>query len=197
MVVWLSVFEVDLVHDAEAGRHDAEGVEGLHAPLHELVALVVALELELHVQVERLGRAVVVDHHRVVDHQVDRHQRLDGLGRFAELGSHAAHRCQVGQERHAGEVLQHHPGHDERNFIGALRIGRPMRQLFHVLGRDLLPIAIAQHRLEHDTDRHRQPVHGRILFGQLLQRPVFAGCAGRGLEGLEGGRKGVRRCFGH
>jgi hypothetical protein len=57
------VLEVDLVHDAEAGRHDAEGVEGLHAPLHELVALLVALELELHVQVERVARAVVVDHH--------------------------------------------------------------------------------------------------------------------------------------
>jgi hypothetical protein len=48
------VLEVDLVHDAEARRHDAEGVEGLHAPLHELVALAVALELQLHVQVERV-----------------------------------------------------------------------------------------------------------------------------------------------
>ena len=78
------VLEVDLVHDAEAGRHDAEGVEGLHAPLHELVALLVALELELHVQVERLLGAVVVDHHRVVDHQVDRHQRLDRLRVLAQ-----------------------------------------------------------------------------------------------------------------
>jgi hypothetical protein len=48
------VFEVDLVHDADARRHHAEGVEGLHAPLHELVALAVALELELHVQVQRV-----------------------------------------------------------------------------------------------------------------------------------------------
>ena len=48
------VLQVDLVHDAEARRHDAEGVERLHAPLHELVALAVALELELHVEVERV-----------------------------------------------------------------------------------------------------------------------------------------------
>ena len=61
------------------GRDDAEGVERLHAPLHELVALEVALELELHVEVERVLRAEVVDHHRVVDDQVDRHQRLDRL----------------------------------------------------------------------------------------------------------------------
>ena len=79
------VLEVDLVDDAEARRHDAEGVERLHAPLHELVALDVAFELQLHVQVERLLRAEVVDHHRVVDDQVDRHQRLDRLRVLAHL----------------------------------------------------------------------------------------------------------------
>jgi hypothetical protein len=73
------VFEVDLVHDAEARRHHAEGVEGLHAPLEELVALAVALELQLHVEVERVLRAVVVDHDRVVHHQIHRHQRFDLL----------------------------------------------------------------------------------------------------------------------
>jgi hypothetical protein len=185
------------VHDAEARRHHAEGVEGLHAPLHELVALVVALELQLHVQVERLGRAVVVDHHRVVDHQVDGHQRLDGLGRLAQLGGHAAHGGQVGQQRHAGEVLQHHAGDDEGDLVDALGVGRPVGQLFDVLGRDLLAVAVAQHRLQHDADRHGQALDGRVLLGQLLQGPVLAGLARCGLEGLEGGRKGVSRCFGH
>jgi hypothetical protein len=45
------------------GRHDLERVEGLHAPLHELVALAVARELELHVEVEHVRRAVMVDLH--------------------------------------------------------------------------------------------------------------------------------------
>src|SRR5690606_36328871 len=35
------IFQVDLVHDSEARRHHAEGVECLHAPFHELVALLV------------------------------------------------------------------------------------------------------------------------------------------------------------
>jgi hypothetical protein len=78
------VLEVDLVHDAKARRHHPEGVEGLHAPLHEFVTLAVALELELHVQVQRILLAVVVDHDRVVDHQVDRHQRLDSLRILAQ-----------------------------------------------------------------------------------------------------------------
>src|SRR5581483_5026546 len=46
------VLEVHLVADADAGRDDAERVEGLHAPLEELVALAVPLELELHVPAE-------------------------------------------------------------------------------------------------------------------------------------------------
>src|SRR5690606_4002881 len=39
------VLEVDLMNDAEARRYHAEGLEGLHAPPHELVALTAALEL--------------------------------------------------------------------------------------------------------------------------------------------------------
>jgi hypothetical protein len=117
------VFKVDLVHDAEARRHHAEGVEGLHAPLHELVALAVALELQLHVEVERILLAVVVDHDGVVDHQVDRHQRLDALGFLPSFERHAAHGGQVGQQRHAGEVLQHHARDDKGDFFAALGLG--------------------------------------------------------------------------
>ena len=113
------VLEIHLVDDADAGRHDLERVERLHAPLHELVALLVALELELHVEVERVLRAVVVDLYRVIDHQIDRHERLDHLRVLAHLGRRAAHRGEVAQERHAGEVLllavaiaQHRLEHD-------------------------------------------------------------------------------------
>ena len=47
------VLEVDLVDDAGRRRHDAEVVEGALAPLQELVALVVALELALAVDLQR------------------------------------------------------------------------------------------------------------------------------------------------
>jgi hypothetical protein len=102
------VFKIDLVHDAEARGHYTKSVKGLHAPFHEFIALAVALELELHVEVDGVFLPVVVDHDGVVDHQVDRHQRLDGLGFLAEFERHAAHGGQIGQQRHAGEVLQHH-----------------------------------------------------------------------------------------
>ena len=43
------VFQVDLVDDAGGRRHDPEIVEGLLPPVQELVALAVALELQLGV----------------------------------------------------------------------------------------------------------------------------------------------------
>ena len=47
------VFQVHLVADAGARRHDAEIVEGVLAPAQELVALAVALELDVHVLLQR------------------------------------------------------------------------------------------------------------------------------------------------
>ena len=66
------VLEVDLVHDAGGWRDDAEVVERLLAPLEELVALVVALELLLRVHGQRDARREVVDLHRVVDDEIRR-----------------------------------------------------------------------------------------------------------------------------
>ena len=183
------VFEVHLVHDAEAGRHDAEGLEGLHAPLHELVALAVALELELHVQVERIRAAVVVDHDRVIDHQVHRHQRLDrspGLlpSRAATLRIAARSASKGTPVKSCRIDARHH----ERDFIGAVGVGIPVGQLAHVLGRHLLAVAVAQHRLQHDA--HATPAGARSweLPGQRRQREELARLARGDLESLEGAR---------
>jgi hypothetical protein len=80
------ILEVDLVHDADAGRDDLEGVERLHAPLEELVALAVAREFEIEVLRERGCRAGEIHLHGVVHHEVDGHERLDDLRVLAELG---------------------------------------------------------------------------------------------------------------
>ena len=57
-----------------------------------------------------LVRAEVVDLHRVVDHQVDRHQRIDLLRIAAEPLHGGPHGGEVDDARHAGEVLQHDAG---------------------------------------------------------------------------------------
>ena len=71
------VLEVDLVADAVAGRDDADAGERLLGPFQEGVALAVALELDLHVLAQRVRRVVHVDVDRVIDDEIDRHQRLD------------------------------------------------------------------------------------------------------------------------
>ncbi len=147
------VFEVDLMHDTDARRHDLECVERLHAPLHELVALGVALEFDFHVEVERILGAVMIDLNRMVDDQVDRHQRLDDLRILTHAVGHVAHRGEVAQQRNAGEVLQNDARDHEGNLLGAGRIRRPAGELTHMLFGDLLAVAVAQHRFEHDADR--------------------------------------------
>ena len=71
------VFQIDLVADAGARRHDAEIVEALGAPAQERVALGVAVILELDIAGERGAGAERIDLDRMVDHQVHRHQRVD------------------------------------------------------------------------------------------------------------------------
>ena len=66
------VLEVDLMDDAGVGRDDAEVVKGALAPAQEGVALLVALELELGVALERVGRSEHVDLDGVIDDQLGR-----------------------------------------------------------------------------------------------------------------------------
>ena len=178
------ILEVHLVDDADAGRDHLEGVERLHPPFHELVALAVALEFQLHVLPQRFGRAVVVDHHRVVNHQVDRHQRFDGFRVLAQPVRHIAHGGQVAEQRHAGEILQHHARDRERDLVGSCRVGLPVGQLAHVLRADLDAVTMTVDRFQHQADRHRQAGY-RADPGRLQRRQ--ARIAQRLAGGLQGG----------
>ena len=73
--------EVDLVDDADAGRHDGESFKRLLTPLEEFVALAVADELDGHVAVQRGLGTGEIDLYRVIDNEIDRNQRLDLFGR--------------------------------------------------------------------------------------------------------------------
>ena len=113
------IFEVDLVADAGAGRHDAEIVERLLAPFQEFVALLVALIFELDVAGEGHRRAELVDDDGMVDDEIDRHQRIDLLRVAAERGHGVAHRGEIDHRRHAGEILHQHA----RRAVGDLDAG--------------------------------------------------------------------------
>ena len=134
----------------------AECFKSLLAPLEKLVTLAVARELQVEVFVHRILRTGEVHLHRVVNHQIHRHQRFDDFRIFAQARRRGAHRCQVHQQRHAGKILQHNPGDGEWNLLRALRLGLPPGELADVLLRHLLAVTIAQHRLQNQTDTYRE-----------------------------------------
>ena len=150
------IFHIDLMDDADAGRHHLEGVKGLHAPLHELVTLAVAGELDLHVLLQRVCVAVAIDLHRVIDDQFYRCQRFHLFGVLAGSRGGGAHGGQVGQERHAGKVLQEDTADYEGDFFDPMAIGLPVGEFAYMPLRDLYSIAVAQYGFEHDADRYRQ-----------------------------------------
>ena len=110
------IFEIDLMANADGRRDDAEVIERLLAPAQEFIALAVSLELQFDVLVERAGGGEVIDLHRMVDHQIDRDQRIDPP-RVAPQSLHGRpHRGQIDHQRNAGKVLQQHSGGFEGDF---------------------------------------------------------------------------------
>ena len=155
------IFQVHLMDDADARGDDLEGVEGLHAPFQKLVALAVAGKFQIQVFGQGIGAAGEIHLHRVIHHQVHRHERLDDLGVLAELGHGAAHGGQVHQQRHPGEILQDDAGHHEGDFRRARLGGLPVGQLLHVGFVDLLAVTVPQDGLQDEPDGD----------GQLGDRP--------------------------
>jgi hypothetical protein len=122
-------------------------------------------------KVERVLAAVVVDHHRVVDHQLHRAQRVDLGGLAAERLDGVAHRGQVDHAGHAGEVLQDHARRREVDVLG-----RQLAEIGAGQGFDLGPggglaVFVAQQVFEQDFDRIRQS--GQLVLRlQRLERKV-------------------------
>ncbi len=170
------VLEVDLMHDAGARRHDLEVVERVLAPAQEAVALVVAVELDLHVEIERVGRAERVDLHRVVDDEFGRDQRVDLLRVAAELDDRVAHRGEIDDAGHAGEVLQHDARRHEGDFRVGFLLRVPVRDRFDLLRGDVAAVFVAQQVLEQDLHRVGQARDVEFLaeFGEARDRIVLA-----------------------
>ncbi len=168
--------EVHLVDDAEAGRDDLQPVERAHSPLEEFVARAIAGELDAHVELQRIRDAREVHLHAVVDDQIDGHQRLDELRGLARGLHRVAHRRQIDDQRHAGEVLQEHARDHEGDLFGALGPGLPGSERFHVLLAHALAVEIAQERFEHDAQADRQardPAETLLFhFGEREERPL-------------------------
>ena len=171
------IFEIDLMADAGAGRHDREVGEGLLAPLQKAIALLVLLVFARHILPERFAGAEIVDDNGMVDHEIDRHERIDLARITAERGHRVAHGGEIDDGGHAGEVLHQHPRRTEGDLmLVPAAVLRPGRHRLDVFLLDGAAVFVAQQIFEHDLERERQLRHpGEAVLLRRLQRVNLVG----------------------
>ncbi len=143
--------------DAGVRRHGLEVREGALTPAEEGVALAVAAELEGGVPLDREPRREVVDLHGVVDHELDRDQRVDLLRVAAEIGHRRSHRGEIDDRRDAGEVLQEDARGVVADLVRRLGGGIPAGDRLDVTRGDGDAVLAPQDVLEQDAQGVREP----------------------------------------
>ena len=187
------VFEIDLMADAGAGRHHREIRKRLLAPFQEFVALLVLLVFLDHVLAEGLVVAEEVHDHRVVDDEIDRHQRIDLFGIAAERLHRVAHRREIDHRGHAGEILHQHPRRAERDFMLELALLQPFRDRDDVVLLDGAAVLVAQQVFQQHLHRIGQlgnPLQTVLLGGGQAVIDVGLGADLEGLLAFEAVERG-------
>ena len=116
---------------------------------------------------ERLGRAELVDHHAVVDDEVDRDQRIDLLRVAAELLHRVAHRGKVDHRRNAGEVLHQHARRAILDLAGDAPLLLPVDHRLEVVAGDGHAVLEAQQVLQQHLHREGQAADVAELLRRL------------------------------
>ncbi len=158
--------------DARGRRNHAKVPESLLAPAQELVALAVALKLDLGVALEGDGAPEEVHLHGVIDHQIDRDQGINLCGVAAQASDRRPHCGQIHDGWHSREILQDHPRRLEGHFPRRRRLRVPLRQRRDIFLRHQCAVAVSQQSFQQDFDRKRQagkrPVAGRFQAIQAV-----------------------------
>ena len=174
------VFDVHLVDDSGSGRNDLEVIERGLAPAQELVALPIALILDLDVALERVLAPEEVGDDRVVDHELGWSEGVDPVRVAAECPDSLPHRGEVDYARHAREVLHEHPGWGELDLGVWFRSGHPRAERLDLGFRDVLTVFGAEQVLEQHFQAEgellvpRDRVHAEYLIvGRTHCQGVF------------------------
>ena len=139
------MFEVDLVTDPHTRGDHAKVFKRVLGPLEKGVALDISFVLDRDVLVETRRGPGALDNDGVVDHELDRHQRVDLLRVAAQGDDGVAHGRKVHHGRHPREILHQHPRRGKSDlarvvagrFTVALRRVGPAGERFDVARGDL------------------------------------------------------------
>ena len=150
------IFQIDLMADAGARRHNAEILKRFLAPFQEGIALAIALIFAVHILLEGFYIAEIVDHHRVINDEINRHLGVD-LGRVAakHRGS-VAHRRQIDHCGHTGEILHQHTGGPKSYLATGFVLNQPLRHCLDIICADCTAIFEAQQVFQQNLERERQ-----------------------------------------
>ena len=123
------------------------------APAQELVAFAVALHFDIDVFLERRRVAEFIDHYRVVNHQVNRGERVDAGGIFTKLFYGGTHGSKVYYTGYTGKILHQHAGGAVAYFTAGFALFLPIYQGLHVFLVDAFVVSEAQLVFEQDFER--------------------------------------------
>ena len=171
------IFEIDLMANAGARGHDAEIVERALAPFQETITFAIAGIFEIDIGLESLGAAEGIDDDRVVDHEIDRNQRIDFLRIATELGHGVAHGGKIDHSRNASEILHQNTGRTEGDLAFRLAfIGEPFGNRLNILFGNRAAIFVTQKIFEQDLHRKRQFRNaGKPVLFRRFQRKIMIG----------------------
>ena len=192
------VLEIDLVADAHARGHDPEAVEGLLGPAQQLVALDVAVVLDVDVLVVRraVPEASAMTEWSTTISTGTRGLILAGSPPSSDSASRMAARSTT--PGYSGQVLHEDPFRGQGDFGGigsahtvALRIDAPGGHRLDVGCGDGQAVLVAQQVLQDDLDGVRQAGHVEAVGEGPDPEDLVGGVADRqvatGTEGVGGG----------
>ena len=155
------VLDVDLVDNTGSRRNNAEVGECASTPTEELVALIIALVLNLDVLSQSVFATEGLDDDRVVDDHLCRVQRVNLIRVAAESLNSLTHGSQVNNTGDAGEVLHNNASRGELNLDRRISRRNPVGDSLDVLLSDVGAIFVAQQVLTENLQRVRQLLHTR------------------------------------
>jgi hypothetical protein len=150
---------------------------------------------ELHVLRETLRSPEGVDHHAVVDDEMDRHLRIDLRRIPPELRHRIAHRREIYDGGDPGEILHEHAGGAVLDLLRGGPFLLPVDQRLDVGAGDGLAVLEAEQILEQDLHREGQAGDVAELGGGFFEGVIGVGLAGGGEGGA--GVEGVVADGGH
>ena len=136
-------FDIDLVDNTRSWRNRPVIVKGLFSPLEELIALIVALELQVNVFFKSWLCSVEIYLNRVVNDQINWNFWIDEVWISAIFHNGIPHGSKVHYYRNACKILQNNTARLEGNF--AFRFGcRIGHQILNVIFSNIYSVIFTQ-----------------------------------------------------